>query len=1099
MLVLLVLPLAGTASARAQESVAVEAQRHEGFGRIIITFPDRMRLPEYEIINENGVLAILFATPLEGVLPEIAAALSDIVSVARFDPDMTGIRMGLRGPMQINTIDAGEQLFIDFLPNDWVGLPPSLPPETVARLAQRAEEAARLAEERRRAELAAEYNPQATIRVGRHPTFWRIVFDWNVGTRAEFTHEDGHASIAFDWPVPIDLYEIVSDMPARFQAVANTVNPGDSVVTFDVADDTRMRFYEESATRFVLDVDLEGVFVEAIDPLTLARAAEAAAPAGADTGAGTAEDEGEDIADVPVTEETIIVPFVTTVGPTVRVVFPFTSETPAAVFRRGETLWLVFDTRARIDAPSDDHASGALEALVSGFAVEGTAGSRVVRMQMNENRLATIGSEGKAWVLSLGDVLISATEPVVFERRQAAGGFLQITAEMGRPGRVHQLRDPGVGDMLAVVTAYPPARGMVRDLHYVDFSAPRTVHGLVFKPNHEDVSVWLEGSEVVVGAEAGLTLSTEQPLRFAATAAPQASLMELGSHVVANPGDLAARRLELVGRTLSAEGRDLDIARLDLAEFYLANNLSHEALGVLSVLRNTMRHPDLEASIRLIEGAANVIARRPADALAQLGDGVLASSADARLWRTMARVQLGDLDGARQEALGSELLAANYPGWIRTRYLLAGIRAAVGEEDVTLATRLLRQIDLAAMSRDQIAEFELLSGMLDELNGRTAEALESYGRVIAADRRPVTSEAVLRTILLLDELGRLEVDKAIDTLSAQAAIWRGDFVELAITEKLTDLQYRNGDYRDAFSLTRQVAEVYGNSAVLTRLMERAQTEFAGLYIDGQANALDAIEALSIYYDFRQLTPAGTAGDQMIRNLAQRLIRVDLLDQAAELLEYQVANRLQGAARTQVAADLAVVHIANREPARALKVLYDTRLTGIPPALERQRRVLEARALIDAGRYDLALDMLAGMSGRDTELLRVDAYWKARRHREAAETIETLYAVDLGHDSLSPVARMNVIKAAVGYVLANDQLGLARLRSRYADMMSRAPEWPMFAFVTETVDTTATEFRALARQIAATDSLNAFLNAYREIYTAEGAVTPFRAVQGEGLS
>ena len=143
-------------------------------------------------------------------------------------------------------------------------------------------------------------------------------------------------------------------------------------MTFDVADDTRMRFYEESATRFVLDVDLEGVFVEAIDPLTLARAAEAAAPAGADTGAGTAED--EDIADVPVTEETIIVPFVTTVGPTVRVVFPFTSETPAAVFRRGETLWLVFDTRARIDAPSDDHASGALEALVSGFAVEGTAG-----------------------------------------------------------------------------------------------------------------------------------------------------------------------------------------------------------------------------------------------------------------------------------------------------------------------------------------------------------------------------------------------------------------------------------------------------------------------------------------------------------------------------------------------------------------------------------------------------------------------------------------------------------------------------------------------------------------------------------------------------
>lgn len=1095
---MLVLPLVLTAPAQAQESVAVEVQRHENFGRVIITFSDRMKLPEYQLTNENGVLAIQFGTPLAGVLPEIAAALSDIVAVARFDPDMTGIRMGLRGPMQINTIDAGEQLFIDFLPPNWVGLPPGLPPETIARLAQRAEEAARLAEERRRAELVAEYDPQATIRVGRHPTFWRIIFDWNVGTRAQFARDADHASIAFDWPVPIDLYEIISDMPAQFEAVVNTVNPGDSVVTFNVDDDTRLRFYEESATRFVLDVDLEGVFVEAIDPAALARTAEATAPAGADAESAEAGTQ-EAVADVPVTEDTVIEPFVTTVGSTVRVVFPFTSETPAAVFRRGETLWLVFDTPARIDAPRDDYSSGALDALVSDFAVEGTGGSRVVRMQMSQDRLATIGSEGKAWVLSLGDVLISATEPVVFERRQAVGGFFQITAEMGRPGRVHQLRDPGVGDMLDVVTAYPPARGMVRDLHYVDFSAPRTAHGLVFRPNHQDVSVWVEGSQVVVGAEAGLTLSTDQPLRFTATTERQDNLIELSSHVAANPGDLQARRLELVGRTLSAEGRDLDLARLDLAEFYLANNLTHEALGVLSVLRDTLRQPDMEAAIRLVEGATNVIAGRANEALVQLNSDVLTNNADARLWRTMARVQLGDLEGARHEALGSELLASNYPNWIRTRYLLAGIRAAVGRDDATLATRLLRQIELASMNQDQIAEFEMLSGMLDELNGRTAEALESYGRVIAADRRATTPEAVLRTISLLDELGRLDVGRAVDTLSAQAAIWRGDRIELAIIEKLTDLQYRNGNFRDAFSLTRQAAEIYDNSDVLARLMSRAQVEFSGLYIDGQANALDAIEALSIYYDFRQLTPAGNDGDQMIRNLAQRLIRVDLLDQAAELLEYQVENRLQGAARTQIAADLAVVYIANREPARALKILYDTRLTGLPPALERQRRVLEARALVDAGRYDLALDMLAGMSGRDTELLRADAYWKARRHREAAETIETLYSADLERGSLSPIARMNVIKAAVGYVLANDQLGLARLRNRYSDIMSRAPEWPMFAFVTDTVDTSATEFRELARQIAATDSLNAFLNAYREIYTAEGAITPFRATQEEGLS
>ena len=69
--------------------------------------------------------------------------------------------------------------------------------------------------------------------------------------------------------------------------------------------------------------------------------------------------------------------------------------------------------------------------------------------------------------------------------------------------------------------------------------------------------------------------------------------------------------------------------------------------------------------------------------------------------------------------------------------------------------------------------------------------------------------------------------------------------------------------------------------------------------------MPAIDALSLFYDFRDLTPVGRRGDEMIRKLADRLVSVDLLDQAAELLQHQVDNRLQGAARAQVAVRLAV--------------------------------------------------------------------------------------------------------------------------------------------------------------------------------------------------
>ncbi|WMT90004.1 hypothetical protein [Pelagibacterium sp. H642] len=1082
--------LVSTAAARAEERITLEAQRHENYGRLILTFTDRLTLPEHAVSSDNGVLVIEApGEPMSGFLPDVGTILSEYVAVARFDPDRTSIRMGLRGNFQVNTIAAGEQLYIDLLPADWVGLPPALPPEVVARLAERAEEAARIAEERRRAEMAAEYDPQPEIRVGRHPTFSRIAFSWNVGTKAEFTREGGAASLRFDWPVPVDLYPILSDKPVELGEVENIVHGADTEITFEVAADVEVRFYEQSSSEFILDVGIPGSDEETFDIAAIA--AELEGTAGPDAQGAT------DPADYSEPENSGVVrPHVSTVGATVRVVFPFTEETPAAVFRRGNVLWMLFDTRTQLARP-DEQSSEILDGLASDFTVESTGAAYVVRMVLNENRLATLASEGRAWVLSLGDILLSATRPVTLERRKSPQGLYEMLADLERPAQVHQLRDPEVGDILDVVTVYPPARGVVRDLEFVDFQAPRSVHGLVVKPLHEGVSVSIEDQYAVIAADSGLTLSADDGVRYRTPETSSQSALDLVSVMALNPEAFNAARNDLLAQISRAEGRALDRARLDLAQFYLGNNLAFEAIGVLEVMERELRQEALTPQMNATLAAANALAGRAEDALTLLNSDAMRDEADAMVWRTIAKVESGDFAGARLDAFGADTVVDNYPNWIRSRFHLAAIRAAVEEEDVEMATDMLGIVDLATLSRDQVAEYELLAGRLDQLNGLYAEALESYGRVIASDRRMASTEAVLRTIELLDEMGSLDMARAIDTLAVQSTIWRGDQLEIDIVAKLTDLQYRNGDYRDAFVLTREMADSFEDASLLDPLLARARVEFSGLFLDGQADSLDPVAALAIYYDYRHLTPPGAEGDMMIRNLAQRLIEVDLLAQAAELLRYQVDNRLEGASRAQVAADLAVVHIANRDPNSALRALYDTRLAGLPPGLQRQRRVLEASALIQANRQDLALDLLSSLSGRDIELLRIDALWKARRYSQASELIEALYSPDLANGELSPVGRSNVVKAAVGYVLANDQIGLSRLRSRFSGVMATTPEWPMFAFVSEEVNPEGSTFREIARQVADTQAINGFLNAYREIYAGQDAVTPLRAAPEAG--
>src|SRR5690606_16154470 len=204
-----------------------------------------------------------------------------------------------------------------------------------------------------------------------------------------------------------------------------------------------------------------------------------------------------------------------------------------------------------------------------------------------------------------------------------------------------------------------------------------------------------------------------------------------------------------------------------------------------------------------------------------------------------------------------------------------------------------------------VSSHQLLRGRVAEIEGRAEEALDLYGQVIAGEVRPTRAEAVYRTLLVLDQTGRIDLDKATETLSAEVLLWRGNSLEADMQTLLAQLYFRNKQYRLGFETVRQTVSFFPDSRVVNDLQTQAQNTFNDLYLDGRADEMAPVDALALYYDFRQLTPPGVRGDEMIRNLARRLVKVDLLQQAGDLLEYQMDSRLKGAAQAQIATDLAV--------------------------------------------------------------------------------------------------------------------------------------------------------------------------------------------------
>jgi hypothetical protein len=281
-----------------------------------------------------------------------------------------------------------------------------------------------------------------------------------------------------------------------------------------------------------------------------------------------------------------------------------------------------------------------------------------------------------------------------------------------------------------------------------------------------------------------------------------------------------------------------------------------------------------------------------------------------------------------------------------------------------------------------------------------------------------------------------------------------------------------------------------NSGPSRQAQDAAQALFSDIFLTAKGDDMPPIDALGLFYEFRELTPIGRRGDEMIRRLADRLVAVDLLDQAAELLQYQVDKRLEGAARAQVAAKLAMVYLTNRKPERAIMALNSTRIADLNGELRAQRLLLEARAQSDIGRHDLALDIISNIGGREAIRLRSDIYWAARRWREASEQIELYYGDRYKNfKPLNPVEKADVIRAVVGYALAEDAIGLARFREKYAPLMSGEPDKIAFDTASRPAVSNSAEFADIAKMAASVDTLDGFLRDMKTRFPDATAWTP----------
>ena len=1199
----ILIALTASPACRAEDPVKGEASfsASGGYARLLLKLAEDV---ESEVSTAGSVIVIRFKRPVDIPVDKLADAVPDYVASVRRDPDGAAIRLSLARRVTVNTMTAGERIFIDFLPDTWRGQPPSLPVEVVRELAERARAAER-ALRAQRAVAEAKKRPPVRVRASVQPTFVRFVFEMPDGVGVSSVLNDRKLTLSFNAVLAFDLADAKVAAPPNVVSINQRVEGDTSTVDVALIGDVDVHSFRDDRN-YNVDVAFQQVEkpaapephaskAPAMDPHHGSAAAHVPAPAKpavsslgmgekvardaapphdsgdiapltSDTFAqqahikikpepeskASASEQGAaapamisaaaeplkpahseqdshaslhevpktetaaDVAPSPVSESPPTMTPASSEPPRevrpgekraaveatrdsdgLRVMFSFGAETPAALFRRADHVWLVFDSTQALDVEPIRAKGGAIIGDVSRLPLEK---GQAIRIRLNRPQMPSLVADdrakGESWTLTLADRVQAPPMPLTVVRNITDPSLANISVPLASPGLLHRLPDPDAGDALLVVTAPPPTRGFIKRQDFVELSLLESGHGVVAHPNSEDVAAEVASDKVMFGRPGGLTLSSAAVAAERATAAVR-PLFDLNEWRKNQEEPFFARQDALIGAMASA-GRDQRLqARLDLANFYMARGMYWEAKGVADLaLSDTTKGLEASAAV-MLRAASGLLIGRAEQALKDLANPAIGNGYDSQLWKALAFARQGKWADAREKFKNAEFSIATLPPDLQRIMTAEAMRASLEVKDYAGAARRRSELEVVGIPQEMKPAIAVLRGRLAEALGHDKDALDAYHYAANASDRAAAAEGRLLEAALRQKRGELGQPELLRELETISALWRGDGIEVKTLQMMAAVYSDTGRFADSLAAARTSTRLQPNSELSRQGQDVASALFSQLYLGPKGDDLKPVDALAMFYEYRELTPIGRRGDEMIRRLADRLVAVDLLDQAAELLQYQVDKRLEGAARAQVAARLAMIYLTNRKPDRAIAALRSTRIADLSGELRQQRLLLEARAQSDVGRHDLALDIISNLGGREAIRLRSDIYWASRQWREASEQIELYYA-DRWRDfrPLDATEKGDVIRAVVGYSLAEDAIGLSRFREKYAPLMSAEVDKLAFEVASKPATGNGTEFVQIARMAASVDTLEGFIREMKTRFPDASARAPLPLESGK---
>jgi hypothetical protein len=306
----------------------------------------------------------------------------------------------------------------------------------------------------------------------------------------------------------------------------------------------------------------------------------------------------------------------------------------------------------------------------------------------------------------------------------------------------------------------------------------------------------------------------------------------------------------------------------------------------------------------------------------------------------------------------------------------------------------------------------------------------------------IKAQAKLGTIEAGLALRNLAPAEALKQLEALRFGWRGGAVEQRALEIQLRIANEAHDLRSQLRAGAALIRYFKLGMKAAPMLAELQAALSAALAPDSGVALT--EAAGLYWDYRELAPAGAEGDALVLRLASRLQDASLYARAAELLQYQLTQRAQDVAQGPLSVKVAALHILSGRPDRALDAIRTTEQPSYSDAMRYDRKRVEAVALLRLGKTDAAMAALDGLP--DANAIRAEMRWQARDWG----SFVTENALPAAKGGLSEPAQAAILRQAVALAMLGREDQLEVLRTRYATAFKGLPSEQAFDVLTRNV-------------------------------------------------